>query len=124
MKDPDYIRINSVNPLYLIIDKVDGFIEEKNENKYLTLISTDDNKEALIKYTELWNKIKNLIECNFIKSGEYGKDFTKIKFNSDDYFPVNKTLKIHIMTIIIRSAFEEDGKYHPQVFSDECLYEV
>ena len=124
MKDPDYIRINSVNPLYLIIDKVDGFIEEKNENKYLTLISTDDNKEALIKYTELWNKIKYLIECNFIKSGEYGKDFTKIKFNSDDYFPVNKTLKIHIMTIIIRSAFEEDGKYHPQVFSDECLYEV
>ena len=124
MKDPDYIRINSVNPLYLIIDKVDGFIEEKNENKYLTLISTDDNKEALIKYTELWNKIKNLIKCNFIKSGEYGKDFTKIKFNSDDYFPVNKTLKIHIMTIIIRSVFEEDGKYHPQVFSDECLYEV
>ena len=50
MKDPDYIRINSVNPLYLIIDKVDGLIEEKNENKYLTLISTDDNKEALIKY--------------------------------------------------------------------------
>ena len=124
MKDPDYIRINSVNPLYLIIDKVDGFIEEKNENKYLTLISTDDNKEALIKYTELWNKIKNLIKCNFIKSSEYGKDFTKIKFNSDDYFPVNKTLKIHIMTIIIRSVFEEDGKYHPQVFSDECLYEV
>ena len=110
--------------MYLIIDKVDGFIEEKNENKYLTLISTDDNKEALIKYTELWNKIKNLIKCNFIKSSEYGKDFTKIKFNSDDYFPVNKTLKIHIMTIIIRSAFEEDGKYHPQVFSDECLYEV
>ena len=124
MKDPDYIRINSVNPLYLIIDKVDGLIEEKNENKYLTLISTDDNKEALIKYTELWNKIKNLIKCNFIKSSEYGKDFTKIKFNSDDYFPVNKTLKIHIMTIIIRSVFEEDGKYHPQVFSDECLYEV
>ena len=31
MKDSDYVRINSVNPLYLIIDKVDGFIEEKME---------------------------------------------------------------------------------------------
>ena len=34
MKDPDYVKIN---PLYLIIDKVDGYIKEKNGNKYLTL---------------------------------------------------------------------------------------
>ena len=48
MKDSDYININSVNPLYLIIDKVDGCTEEKNGNKYLTLVSTDTNKEILI----------------------------------------------------------------------------
>ena len=36
MKDSDYVKINSVNPLYLIIDKVNGHIEEKNGNKYLT----------------------------------------------------------------------------------------
>ena len=83
MKDSDYIKINSVSPSYLIIDKVDGFIEEKNENKYLNLVSADKKKEVLIKYTELWDKIKNLIECNFIKAGEYEKDFMKIKFNSD-----------------------------------------
>ena len=47
MKDSDYVKINSVNPLYLIIDKVDGYIEEKNGNKYLTLVSTDKNKELL-----------------------------------------------------------------------------
>ena len=47
--------------MYFIIDKVDGHIEEKNENKYLTLVSADKNKEVLIKYTELWDKIKNLI---------------------------------------------------------------
>ena len=40
MKDFEYVKINSVNPLYLIIDKVDGYIEEKNGNKYLTLVST------------------------------------------------------------------------------------
>ena len=44
MKDFDYVNINSVNTLYLIIDKVDGWIEEINGNKYLILASTDKNK--------------------------------------------------------------------------------
>ena len=48
----------------------------------------------------------------------------KIKFNSDDDFPLNKPLKFHAMAIIIRSVFEEDGKRYLQVFLDEALYEV
>ena len=49
MKYSDYVKINSVNPFYLIIDKVDGSTEEKNGTKYLTLVSTDKNKQVLIK---------------------------------------------------------------------------
>ena len=52
MKDSDYVKINNVNFLYLIIDETDGYIEESNGNKYLTLVSTDKNKEVLTKYTE------------------------------------------------------------------------
>ena len=48
----------------------------------------------------------------------------KIKCNSDDDLPLNKPLEVHIMTIIIRSVFEEDGKLYPQVFLDDALYEV
>ena len=48
----------------------------------------------------------------------------KIKFNSDDNLPLNKLLKFHLMTITIRSAFEEDGKLYPQVFLDDTLYEL
>ena len=59
-----------------------------------------------------------------MKTGEYEKDYMKIKFNSDDDLPLNKTLKLHMLTIIVRSVFEEDGKYYPQVFLDDCLYEV
>ena len=71
--------------------------------------STDENKEALKKYT-----IKNEIETiNGSKEGEYGKDFVKIKFDTDDNLPLNKRLKLHNMTIIIRSVFEEDGKFYP-----------
>ena len=43
----------------------------------------------------------------------------KIKFHSDDDLPLNKPLKFYMMTIIIRSVFEEDGKLYPKVFLDE-----
>ena len=48
----------------------------------------------------------------------------KFKFNSDDDLPLNKQLKILSLTIIVRTIFEEDGKYYPQIFLDECFYVV
>ena len=48
----------------------------------------------------------------------------RIKFNSDDNLPLNKILKLHNLKVIVRSVFEEDGKYYPQVFLDERLYEL
>ena len=48
----------------------------------------------------------------------------KIKFDSDDDLPLNKPLKFHSMTIIIKSVFEEDGKLYPQLFLNETLYEL
>ena len=102
-----------------------GHIEEKNESKYLVFDSTDENKEVLKKYTELWNGIKNEIETiNGGKKGEYGKDSMKIKFNTDDNLTLNKQLKLHILTLIIRSVFEEDGNLYRQVFLDDALYEL
>ena len=72
-----------------------------------------------------WNEIKHHIQTiNACKSGEYDKDYMKIKFSSDGNLPLNKMLKFHMLTIIVRSGFERDGKYYPQSFLDECLYEV
>ena len=51
------------------------------------------------------------------------EEIMKIKLNSDDDLPLNKLLKLQSLTVIVRSAFEEDGKYYPQAFLDECLYE-
>ena len=48
----------------------------------------------------------------------------EIKFNSDDNLSLNKILKLHMLTVIVRSVFEEDGKYFPQVFLDDCLYKL
>ena len=124
-KIDDYESIYSVNPLYLRINHASGYIEEKNGNKYLIFDSVDDNKEVLKKYADLWDGIKNKIKA-IDGSGENdcGKNYMKIKFDSDDDLPLNKPLKFHSMTIIIKSVFEEDGKLYPQLFWNDTLYEL
>ena len=54
----DYNNINCVNPLYLMINEMIGYFEEKNENKYLVLDDIYENKEVLEKYEEVWEGIK------------------------------------------------------------------
>ena len=122
-KIDDCETIYSVNTLYLLVNHANGYIEEKDVNKYLIFDSTDENKELLKKYNDVWNGIKNKIEE--VNSGEcdYEKDYMKIKFNSDDDLTLNKPLRFHSVTIIIRSVFEEEGKLYPQVFLDDTLYE-
>ena len=111
--------------MYLIIGKVDGHIEEKNGSKYLVFDSTDENKEVLKKYTELSNGIENETKTiNGGKKGDYGKVFMKIKLDTDDNLPLNKQLKLHMLTIIVRSVFEEGGKLYPHGFLDNNLYEL
>ena len=111
----DCENIYSVNPFYLLIGKVDGHIErssaeQNNGNIYLVFDSTDENKEVLKKYKELWDRIKNETEIiSNSKKGEYSNEFIKIKFNTDDNLPLNKPLKLHLLTIIVRCIFEEDG---------------
>ena len=53
IKDLKYVKINNVNPLYLIFSKVNGYFEENNGNKYLTPVPTNETKEKLKKYEEL-----------------------------------------------------------------------
>ena len=74
----------------------------------------NENKALLKKYTDVWDRIKEEIKAiNGGKENDYGKYYMKIKFNSDDYLSLNKPLKFHAMTIIIRSVFEEGGKLYP-----------
>ena len=120
----DSKNIYSVNPLYLRIIHASGYIEEKVVNKYLIFDSVDENKELLQKYNDVFNGIMSKIKEIDNDECYYEKDYMKIKFNSDDELPLNKPLKFHLMTITIRSVFEEDGKLYPQVFLDDTLYEL
>ena len=114
-----------MNLLYLCIIHANGYIEEKVVKKYLVFDSKDENKELLKKYSDVFNGVKNEVKTiNGGKENDFEKDYMKIKFNSDNDLPLNKPLKFHLMTITIRSVFEEDGKLYPQVFLDDTLYEL
>ena len=98
--------------MYFIIDKADGYIERSNENKYLSLVSNDQDKEVLITYTESRNKTKNLIEKINSERGEYEKFYE----NSEDNLPLSEILSLHNIKIVVRDVFKEDKEYYLQVF--------
>ena len=116
--------VNSVNPLYLLIDNASGYIEEINEDKYLVFDVRDENKKLLEKYDDVFHGILGKIKKLDDDWLEYAKDYTKMKFNSDDNLPLNKPLKFYQMTVTIRCVFTEDNKLYPQVFLDEALYSI
>ena len=59
VKNSKYVKIYGLNPLYIIFSKVNEYFDEINENKYLTLVPTNESKERIKKYEELWSKIRD-----------------------------------------------------------------
>ena len=82
-------------------------------------------KKLKKKYEEVWEGGKKEIETiNGGKRVEYGKKFLKIRFESNDDLPMNKTIRLHLLTIIIRFVFSQGGKFYPKLFLDDALYEL
>ena len=93
-------NINSVNPLYLMVNEMIGPFEEKNENKYLVLDDVDENKEVSKKYEEVWEGVKKEIETiNGGEKIEYGKYFKNIRFESNHDLPLNKPIKLRLLQL-------------------------
>ena len=116
--------INSVNSVYLHIDKASGYIKEYWTHKYLIFDSTDENEKLLKRYNDVFNGLIDKIKKIDDDWLQYTKDYTKIKFNSDDNLPLNKPLKFYQMTITIRCVISEDNKLYPQVFLDGALFSL
>ena len=101
IKDWKYIKIYSVNPLYLIFNKVNGYFEEINGNKYLMLGPINESKEKIKKYEELWSKIRDFIRSITKNLDDYDEKYMKTKFNSDTKLPLNKMIEIPAMTTVV-----------------------
>ena len=90
-----------------------GYFEEINKSKYLTLVPTNESKKKIKKHEELWSKIRYLI-CSITKNlDDYDEKYTKIKLNSDEELPLNKTIEFTTITIAFRAVFHENNTYYP-----------
>ena len=67
------IKKDSVNPVYLIFNKANGYFEELNGYKYLMLVPTNEREEKFKKYRELWSKMRDLIRSITKRSDDYNK---------------------------------------------------
>ena len=81
-------------------------------------------KKKIKTYEELWSKLRDLIRSITKNSDDYDEKYMKIKFNSNNALPLNKTIEIPTITIVVRAVFHENNKYYSQVFLGECLYKL
>ena len=108
-------NVNSVNPLYLMTNRIKGHFEEVDEDKYLIISS--ENVDTMQKYQKVFDVIKEVLK----KINDYSQP---IKYDTDDNIPINKIIYFPTITIIIRSVTKKDDKYYPQLFLDDSFYEV
>ena len=76
------------------------------------LVPTNESKETVKRYEELWSRIRDLIRSVTKNSDDYDEKYMKIKFNLDEELSLNKTC----MKIVVRVIFHENSKYYQQVF--------
>ena len=116
-------EINSVNPLYLRIKDMKGqFKKGKGDNVWYLIIFGD--ADVLRKFANIWKSIRAKIEENTGGIVQYDKDYMKIKFESNDNLSTDNIVNMHSVTIIIRGVFAQNGKFYPQLFLDDELYEL
>ena len=77
----------------------------------MILISTDESKDTLKTYEELWNKTRDHIRSVTNNSDNCDEKYMKIKLNLDDDLLVNKTLKLYNFATAVRFVFHEGNKY-------------
>ena len=111
--------INSVNPFYLRIININGQFKKGKDDAWYRVIC---DKDVYKKLVDIFESIKNKITEKTWDVVEYDKDYMKIKFESNNIFPIDKDVNIYTVTIIFRAIFFKDGKYYPQLFLDDDLF--
>ena len=102
--------------LYLVIDDIKGYFNiDDNVGSILNLILTDDQEN---KYHQVWKEIFKKI------NDENGELILLEQIGlSDSKFPIEKTFKIHSITIVIKSLIEKDNKFYLELALNRCLFE-
>ena len=130
-----YIKYGG-DPFYLVTDDLEGYFKYSKEKDITELSSLEHRKELefIIKgqkqakiYNQIWNKIKELINSvdgvNFRFSDYFGDH--GIIFDTDDTLPLDDTVSIYSITIIIRSVYRDYfDRFYPQIHLTNCIYKT
>ena len=127
-----YVKYNN-NPFHLVINNLKGYFKYSKEKDTAELSSLkrrkelkfiiEDQSQARI-YNQIWDKIKELINSiDGVNFGDYFRDNGVIRFDTDDDLPLNATINIHSVTIIIRSVYKTCcDRLYPQIYLAKCIY--
>ena len=118
---PEDWRLQSVNPLYLIINKVFCSIGEENGIKYLKT-EKRHSEPTLDKWNQVFDSIKYHIKKISNEEVNFNDDFNKIKFISDDSLRLDKLIYFPTLTVVIRCVFKQGDLFYPQVYLDDALH--
>ena len=113
----EYIT-NSVRPLYLGIKSLLGSVEKINNSSDRYLVIDNSNIEVI----NVFNTIKEYVQSTIISSKIDG--FDKIRFSSDIDLLLGTLIKFKMLIIIIRCIIKKNDKYYPEIYLDECLYDI
>ena len=98
------------------------FKKGKGDNVWYLIIFGD--ADVLRNFANFWKSIRAKTEENTNGIVQYDKDYMKIKFESYDNLPISNIVNMHQVTMIIKSIFAQNGKFYPQLFLDDALYEL
>ena len=106
-------------PLYFLIDRLIGFIEEidGSSDKYLVVVSSLRNKNIINALNMVWSSIEDKIN-----PGIKIKDYDKFRFTSDIDLPVNTIIEFRSLLVNVSCVIEKDNEYYPEIYLDECSY--
>ena len=94
--DYDY---NTINPLYFVITRSIGYIEEikGSSDKYLVVTTSIRNNKIICSFDTIWKLIENRITSNNFSNKI--KDYDKLRFNSDIDLPIDKLIEFRALVI-------------------------
>ena len=109
--------INSLKLLYLSVESLLGSVEKIGGSNDRYLVIDKSNIEVINVFNTLQEYIKNEVILDKIDG------FDKTRFSSDIDLPLGTLIQFKMITIIIRCIIKRDGKYYPEIYLDECMYD-
>ena len=122
-----------IRPLCVILPQMRGYIKYfENGGKHMSFKIEEES--VYLKYTEIWNKIKSMLNVKFHSQPIYDDKYIKTKvktFNntinthfSGDEIPKERIHYVCISAICIDSVLSTDKKSYPQVYLEQCKYKM